>query len=56
MPQHLQAPMILVENAGHSLLADQPAMAVQALRLALSMPLDPSRTVRLGPTDAPMGP
>lgn len=56
LAEHLQAPMILVENAGHSLLADQPAMAVQALRLALSMPLDPSRTVRLGPTDAPMGP
>lgn len=52
LAEHLRAPMILVENAGHSLMADQPAMAVQALQLALTMPLDPSRVVRLGATDA----
>lgn len=53
LAERLRAPMILVENAGHSLMADQPDLAVQALRLGLSMAADPNRQLRLGPTDAP---
>lgn len=44
----LGAPLIQVAHGGHSLTADRPALAVQAVRQALNVPLQAGQVIRLG--------